>query len=490
MKKFAILSKMALCGIALSLGMTACDDELPNPAPAEHPELPVFDATSLVLAQQYADGQDLNLQTLADAGEKATIATIAEITDFPETFTLKFAVDLSGTADFADFTTFDATVDGDDITVPASTINDAIREVITKDPSQLTVYTRFAAYAVNGASTMRIGGADKYYAHYAYVVTPFTPENPIEGDWYLVTKPANGTFVASAAKAFSKAVAGSQYDNGVFTVKIDAEAGDEFMVLPASALEKGQDAWYGVAPSEDEYTKGVLVLGAAPYKFTSPSPYTIKIDVQSMTYTVSLAFEELWVMTQVPGLTKFDKALHLFTNDFVKYTGTVRLVNKWYLAAQPSTDGFFFTLGENGEQTTLEGSTITTGTLEQVTDYNTGNMNLANGLYYIEANLGAMTFKASLVQNICLIGEFNGWNTATAVELTQASSKTKFTLKDQVMPAGEYKFCVDHDWALSYGGAVNDIQQNAGDLTIEEAGTYDFELDFSKQPNTLKVTKK
>ena len=97
MKKLALL-----CGVALALGFTSCDDELPNPPGQSNPQPEIFDSANLTLAQDgYGVDEAINLQALAEAGEKAVLANITELTDFPEDYDLVFKVDMSTTEDFA-----------------------------------------------------------------------------------------------------------------------------------------------------------------------------------------------------------------------------------------------------------------------------------------------------------------------------------------------------------------------------------------------------
>ena len=44
---------------------------------------------------------------------------------------------------------------------------------------------------------------------------------------------------------------------------------------------------------------------------------------------------------------------------------------------------------------------------------------------------------------------------------------------------GEYKFRANDDWAISFGGALDNIVYNAGNLATPGAGTYNVTLDLS-----------
>ena len=67
---------------------------------------------------------------------------------------------------------------------------------------------------------------------------------------------------------------------------------------------------------------------------------------------------------------------------------------------------------------------------------------------------------------------------------------TKFTINNVALPAGEFKFCANHDWAISFGGALDNIVENGGNIKVEEAGTYDILLDFTTIPYSATLTRK
>ncbi|MDE6458131.1 MAG: hypothetical protein K2L31_05980, partial [Muribaculum sp.] len=173
MKKLALI-----CGIALTLGLTACDDfELPNPPGQENPQPEIFDAANLTLQQGAGESTEnaINLTTLSEQGGNVNLAKVTELIDFPSNFDLAFKVEISAQPDFSNSIIVDAEVDDDVVIVTPGVMQGAIREVITKKPGMLDLYARFAAYAVRGNSVMRLGGEDKYYADYKYSIIPMQP---------------------------------------------------------------------------------------------------------------------------------------------------------------------------------------------------------------------------------------------------------------------------------------------------------------------------
>lgn len=105
---------------------------------------------------------------------------------------------------------------------------------------------------------------------------------------------------------------------------------------------------------------------------------------------------------------------------------------------------------------------------------------LAAGFYQIDVNLADMTYAATLVESISIIGTANGnWDTDTDLTYNQATGAWEVTT---TLNAGEMKFRMNHDWAISWGGANGD-GTNYGDLTQHDganlqvaAGTYLIQL--------------
>lgn len=280
-------------------------------------------------------------------------------------------------------------------------------------------------------------------------------------------------------------------------------SGDTYCVTP----EQLNDAHIAIlGPQDVEKTvycriPGYITLNGTVYRFVNNNYYVYEGTYPEICVAGS-AFEYLTVPfgvseTQITGGTvNFSSYLRLTTYDYVTYTGALRLDQKWFLSAMPGFEGASFMQAPDTEVVTDEETGISTGQLVRVENYKTGTAMQApdNGMYWITANVVKLTYELQPINTIQLIGAFNEWNTETAVEMTHlssgASGVTRWQVLNQEMPAGEYKFCVNRAWTLSFGGSEDDIVQNGGNLNLAEAGVYDFLLDFRTQPATLTVTKK
>ena len=101
------------------------------------------------------------------------------------------------------------------------------------------------------------------------------------------------------------------------------------------------------------------------------------------------------------------------------------------------------------------------------------------GFYQINLDASSMSFSLMKVESIGMIGGFNNWGGDLEMTYNQAEGCWEATT-DEV--SGEYKFRVNHDWAINWGGSEDNLVQDGGNLTIE-AGTYKFQLYISYAGN-------
>lgn len=117
----------------------------------------------------------------------------------------------------------------------------------------------------------------------------------------------------------------------------------------------------------------------------------------------------------------------------------------------------------------------------KIADNGGSNMpGLAAGFYQIDVNLADMTYAATLVESISIIGTVNGnWDTDTDLTYNKETGAWEVIA---TLNAGEMKFRMNHDWAISWGGAngdgtnYSDLTQNGGANLQVAAGTYLIQL--------------
>ena len=104
-----------------------------------------------------------------------------------------------------------------------------------------------------------------------------------------------------------------------------------------------------------------------------------------------------------------------------------------------------------------------------------GNLSANAGFYMVEANLADMTYKLTPITTIGVIGGFNGW--ASDYAKLQYNTQTGAWEGYCDIPAGtEFKFRANEDWAINWGGDINNLSYDGGNLMLDVDATYFIQL--------------
>ena len=116
------------------------------------------------------------------------------------------------------------------------------------------------------------------------------------------------------------------------------------------------------------------------------------------------------------------------------------------------------------------------------------------GFYQIDVDYPAMTYSTTLVESISIIGTVNGnWDNDTDMTYNQETGAWEVTT---TLSDGQMKFRMNHDWAVSWGGANGDgnafdnLTQYSGENLNVSAGTYKVELYIATEGNNKVVLTK
>ncbi len=495
MKNYPVIALAALAGMFVA----SCDSyDLPNPPAQSNAAEEIFDATTLVVTP--VSNGTIDLKALDAAQSRVDLFSVA-VENVPAAYTLNYEAEFSATADFVELADVKLSAGADgNIGLSVGELQAVFNQLVSKAPEANNINVRVAVSAQNGTSVVCIGGPDKYYYSAVLNVTPLPQEYVIEDTYYLVGNFCNWDL--TQAIAFSQTTEGSPYDYPNFMVKIDVTAdqaagdGYQWKVVPASAVAAAtMTGAYGAVASEESTLAGTLVAvdgQEQPGVITQEGPYIIKVNMETLEYGIDQAFDYLWVPGYGSSVSDFNKMMRLVNKgDYIHYEGTLRLSNRFWLTGQASLKGVNYRpdgpdnpVGEDG---VLSGKMI-----YDPTSTNTMKVPTA-GLYYLEANIIDLTWKATPIPMLNLIGNFNEWDLATAPEMTPNNNKNVWTITQTFSAPGEFKACVNKSWTYSYGtadGTFQNVTQNGGNYKIEEAGTYDITFHFDVFPNYLEVVKK
>lgn len=119
------------------------------------------------------------------------------------------------------------------------------------------------------------------------------------------------------------------------------------------------------------------------------------------------------------------------------------------------------------------------------------NVSVPSGYYYVRVNMADQTFTLTPIDQVGLIGAFNGWGGDEAFTYNEADDT--WTLNGLALPAGGdgFKIRFNGGWDLSLGGDPNDLTtENGSNMTVTEAGNYDLVLNIVTKPYKMTLTKK
>ncbi len=449
MKKISIMLLAAL-----ALGFTACEDES-TAVPQSNPQEPIMSAEGIVVAP--VDSVPVfDLKALEDAGAKAAVLNIVEAQDLPSVGDLTFVMQLSASEDFASVQEVATSVENNQVCVAPADWQAAHLKVLGKNPKTQDVYVRFAAYVVNGTSSVRIGNPNLYYGAHKVTVTPFPAAREIEESYSLVI---NG----GETVAFNHS--GDVYDNPVFTYKVDVTSATEWAV-------KGAELTYVPTASETDELVGTLAAGDG-WGVMPIGTWLLAVNMETLTYSFTTAIDYLYVPGVANGWAPATAPM-LFTTDYTNYYGFVNFADGGFkITTAPDWDHTNY--GDGGEYGKLSptGGDIMFGE--------------GSGFFWCKVDLAALTWSATKIETIGVIGSFNGWSESLAL----TSEDGLFWVGTITLNEGdEYKFRCNNDWAINLGGNSNvpeeeqqwNLVPDGANLKAPAAGTYTITLDLSAVP--------
>lgn len=478
MKKILYIALTAVFALAFA----ACDDvDLDKGIPSVTPQQPIMPADGITAVDLIANGSNLNLETVA--GDYVDIINVTKLENFPADQDLKIIMNVSATKDMANATPINLNVvpgtDAGSVKVGRAEVADldeAVKTLVSRDPTaQSTLYANYVAYAVQRSTTVLLGSVG---TPQSIVITPLSYEHPVETTYYIYGTATEGKI----ADAIQLAHEGNQYDNPVFKVKIDitseqisADGGWKFKVIPESTKNAGQTweqnhnlTFIGAGDEEGKLAYATASEDCQWVVLQKPGQYMLNINVLDQTYELSNAIEYMYVPGDGNG---WSWATQLYTSNYINYNGFANLKGSFKFTG---TAGWNNDLGNYGAGDTnyqlLNGSN-TNFTVDGT-----------EGLYWLDVNLAALSYKKTYVGKIGVVGSHNGWDAGNAPLLTPSDDNLIWEGVVTFSATDEFKFCMNGGWDLNLGGAEDDLQYNAGNLSSPGAGTFLVVLDLSMLP--------
>lgn len=300
-----------------------------------------------------------------------------------------------------------------------------------------------------------------------------TPKAPfIDAAYYLVgdmftTDDVNGWNTSDKQKF--KHSDKDVYEDPIFTITFETTKADQYWkIIPKANVDAGNtdaSAAGVVGPKvdgEDSMTGSLTNGDAKAGKIAKAGKYKLTLNMMDYTYT----FEEvkydpfIYFIGATDGWKNSDQKLALVDEAKGVYTGYVYV-------ADPNGAGLQFKFQRVAGSWDNE---INAGTFNTFSDAATTNengnigVNAGEGVYYFDVNLGEGTIKATKVETMGIMGQFNGWS-SDAVMAWNAEEYC-FEATNVGVTADGWKFRVNGGWDINLGGSLNNLTAGGDNITV------------------------
>ena len=494
--KFKYLFALPIIATALM----GCDEiEMSDAKPVENPQLPGITQEDFAVTPSDNMASQMNLQELVNQTEDATsymvdLYTIEVLTeDLSESAVLSGGLEFSATPDFAkSFVINDLTFNEGVASAPLSSLLQVRDLMYGVDPGEFPVYYRVPVYVTVDGGQYRIGGKDYFFCEgESFKQLGADPGFTVEDAYYVFGPFVGGNAVASSVAMYHDE--SSVYNNPVFTFAFEVTedqlpSGYSLLIAPKSVRDAGGSAseCFGVGS-----TAGVLEIGGAPIKVEAAGPYMLEFNAVTLEYTLKAAPQSLFAIST--GGLSFSNCTQLGTTDYVEYDALAGLLGPWALTGQKAYRPNYYANNFDIEPTEKDGY-INGGLVIDATGTPVGNETGiplpggVQGLYYIKANLQALTYSVYPCQTMGFCGTINGWGETPDATLTSSKSSQFMTWTGTLtVDAGDkWKIRANDEWVVDLGG-VNDgsyttdgtpveLAKGGKDLEAAEAGTFKVTL--------------
>lgn len=386
--------------------------------------------------------------------EKVKVASIVAPTSSNASYTPTYKINIGGRA-------FDIDAEGN--MAKADLVN-YIVDKFGKRPTERDIDATLDAWVSNGATAVKMATSETFQVK-------AIPEAPvIEEGYYLVgdmftTDDVDG-WTKEVAKAFNHSDK-DVYEDPVFTVSFETTKADQYWkIIPKKNID-ADDLWaagvVGPKVDGDDSMTGALTNGDAKAgKIAKAGKYKLTINMMDYTYTIEEVNYDpfIYFIGSTDGWKSSDQKLALVDEAKGVYTGYVYV-------ADPNGAGLQFKFQRVAGSWDNE---INAGTFNTFSDAATPNengnigVNAGEGVYYFDVNLGEGTIKATKVETMGIIGQFNGWS-GDAV-MTWNAEEYCFEATKVGVTADGWKFRVNGGWDINLGGSLNNLTAGGDNITV------------------------
>lgn len=440
--------KKILLGMTLLMSMVSCTEDYTdwgNPQSNSQEEAVAFGNGSVT---------PVDVINLADvATEKVKVASIVAPTSSDAAYTPNYKINFDGQS-------FDIDADGN--MAKADLVNYIINKY-GKRPTKRDIDATLDAWQSNGSTAVKMATSETFQVK-------AIPEAPvIEEGYYLVgdmftTDDVNG-WTKGVAKAFNHSEK-DVYEDPVFTVSFETTKADQYWkIIPKKNID-ADDLWapgvVGPKVDGDDSMTGALTNGDAKAgKIAKAGKYKLTINMMDYTYTIEEVKYDpfIYFIGATDGWTNAEQKLALVDANTGTYTG-------FLYCADPNNWGNQFKFQRVAGSWDNEINAGAFNTFDGAATNENGNIgvNAGEGVYYFDVNLANGTIKATKVETMGLIGNFNSW--AGDAAMTWNAEEYCFEATNVGVTADGWKFRVNGGWDINLGGSLNNLTAGGDNIAV------------------------
>jgi hypothetical protein len=429
--------------------MTAC-----GPEDNEFAGLKTAEAEDAVVVPGFTAGQialiDLNAVEVSD--ELDVQAFTVPATALPEGVELAKAEVV-----FEDGTVLPATVDGK---VSGNALSQYVASLYGLRPESHSVVGNVYLYAIQNGAAVKIDAGKV-----TFNVVPKAPE--IEANYYI-TGSVNGW--DNSDKTYLVTNDGSDpYENPIFSITVgtDVLGGNalEFKLTPESGIGGDWSKCLCAANEEGKFNynnEGGNFLVPAPSPEAKYLRLTFNMLDKIWTYEY-IAFDPfVYFIGATDGWQASDQKVA--SQGEGKYTGYVYI-------ADPNGWGVEFKFqkrpGDWADDSQLNSNNMNSVTGDFAKTGDNFKAVPGEGVYYVELDLAAGSLKGTYINNMNLVGDYNGWNAGDdAQQMTWNAEEFCYEITGAGVTANGWKFTTNNSWDINLGGTINNLVANGDNLSV------------------------
>lgn len=386
--------------------------------------------------------------------EKVKVASIVAPTSSDAAYTPNYKINFDGQS-------FDIDADGN---MATAELTSYIVDKYGKRPKERDIDATLDAWVSNGSTAVKMTTSATFKVK-AIPEAPVIEEGYyLVGDMFFKTKDQNG-WTKEDAKAFNHSDK-DVYDDPVFTITFETTKADQYWkIIPKKNID-ADDLWaagvVGPKVDGDDSMTGALTNGDAKAgKIAKAGKYKLTINMMDYTYTIEEVKYDpfIYFIGATDGWTKAEQKLALVDANTGTYTG-------FLYCADPNNWGNQFKFQRVAGSWDNEINSSTFNTFDGAATNENGNIgvNAGEGVYYFDVNLANGTIKATKVETMGLIGNFNSW--AGDAAMTWNAEEYCFEATNVGVTADGWKFRVNGGWDINLGGSLNNLTAGGDNIAV------------------------